>query len=119
MVDPIKYPLTKIPIAQLIENGQLADGIMQRDLQLLEIAELNRNYVPKSQGSHQIISDCMSQVINPADGKPYDSKSRYYQTLKDKGCHVVESGHTSKRQEADHNVRPDLMRAINQKGLKL
>lgn len=108
MVISVKYPLVSIPIAELIENDQLQAAITQRDLQLQEIAELNKLFVPCSSGSHNIISDCLNRIINPADGKAYDSKSKYYQTLKDKGCHVLESGNVSKRQEADHNVRKEL-----------
>jgi hypothetical protein len=39
-----------------------------------------------------IISDTIDGVLNPADGKRYDSKSKYYQAVKDSGSHIVEKG---------------------------
>jgi hypothetical protein len=36
-----------------------------------------------------IISDTLDGVMNPVDGKTYDSKSAYYQAVKDAGCEIV------------------------------
>jgi hypothetical protein len=36
-----------------------------------------------------IIRDYLDGVVNPCDGKQYDSKSAYYQAVKDAGCVIV------------------------------
>lgn len=36
-----------------------------------------------------VIRDALDAVVNPCDGKPYDSKRAYYQTVKDHGCVIV------------------------------
>jgi hypothetical protein len=36
-----------------------------------------------------IIRDGLDNVVNPVDGKAYDSKSAYYQTVKAAGCEIV------------------------------
>lgn len=36
-----------------------------------------------------IRADGMDATINPIDGKPYDSKSQYYATVKAHGCEIV------------------------------
>lgn len=36
-----------------------------------------------------VIRDALDGVVNPCDGKPYDSKRAYYQTVKDHGCVIV------------------------------
>lgn len=38
-----------------------------------------------------IISDRLDDVICPLNGRPYDSKSAYYQTVKDAGCEIAGS----------------------------
>lgn len=56
----------------------------------------------------------MAGVKNPVDGKTYDSKSAYHRRIKDAGCHVIESGNVSKREQGDHNVKKELRQAIDQ-----
>lgn len=36
-----------------------------------------------------VIRDALDGIVNPCDGKPYDSKRAYYQTVKDHGCVIV------------------------------
>jgi hypothetical protein len=36
-----------------------------------------------------IIRDYLDGVVNPCNGKRYDSKSAYYQAVKDAGCEIV------------------------------
>ena len=38
---------------------------------------------------HGVITDTMDGTWNPIDGKMYDSKSKYYQTVKDAGCEIA------------------------------
>lgn len=43
-----------------------------------------------------VVSDELSPVVNPADGKTYDSKSGYYQAVKDRGLEIVGNDAPSK-----------------------
>jgi hypothetical protein len=43
----------------------------------------------KIKKSFGVITDTMDGTRNPVDGKMYDSKSRYYQTVKNAGCVIV------------------------------
>jgi hypothetical protein len=36
-----------------------------------------------------IISDCINDVMNPVDGRVYDSKSSYYAAVKASGCEII------------------------------
>jgi len=86
-------------------------------------SELNRkanksfvpSFVPKSPG---YISDTLDGTLNPATGKHYDSKSKYYADLKATGNVVVESGMTGQRQQrGDYNVHKELKDAARKHGL--
>lgn len=85
------------------------------EIRLAKIERENKEYKPKPGGRVHVISDCM-EAVNPADGKMYSSKSRYYQTLKDTGSHVVEPGEHGQKRElrGDYNNRPELKRALQQ-----
>lgn len=63
-----------------------------------------------------VVSDDLGGVMNPVDGKHYDSKSQYYKAVKASGSHIVEPGeHGHKRkQEGDYNVSKELRAAIQQ-----
>lgn len=63
--------------------------------------------------SANVISDCLDGVVNPADGKTYDSKSQYYAALKAKGCHITD-GSPVQRQETNHDVSKELKAALQQ-----
>lgn len=75
--------------------------------------EMQRVYTPP-----MVISDDLGiqGVVNPADGKKYDSKSAYYKSVKDAGCHIVGADAGKKPPKAydgDHNVRKELKEAIH------
>jgi len=59
------------------------------------IRERNEKFVPKpvEHGSYHIISDHLGEglkgVLNPADGKTYNSKSAYYAAIKSKGLEIM------------------------------
>jgi hypothetical protein len=36
-----------------------------------------------------VIRDALDGVVNPCDGKAYDSKQAYYRTVRDHGCVIV------------------------------
>lgn len=63
-----------------------------------------------------IISDTMDLTLNHADGKHYDSKSRYYRAVKAAGCEIVGndmSAMKNRPQLAEISGR-DIKRAIEQ-----
>lgn len=64
---------------------------------------------------HHLVIDSI-EVVNPADGKVYTSRSKYYRSLKDSGNHIVERGEQGHKREiqGDFNVRKELKQAIEQ-----
>jgi hypothetical protein len=79
-------------------------------------------YVPqrrKSMGP-AIISDTLDGVRNPVDGRVYDSKSRYYDAVKQAGCEIVgnDSSFTQPKmpEYKPEGVGRDIARAIEQLG---
>lgn len=57
-----------------------------------------------------------TEVKSMVDGKVYTSKAKYYQSLKDKGSHVIEKGEGSgvrKDVRGDYNVRKELTQAVH------
>lgn len=57
-----------------------------------------------------------TEVKSMADGKTYTSKSKYYQSLKDKGSHVTEKGEFKDKPRelvGDYNVRKELTQAVS------
>jgi hypothetical protein len=58
--------------------------------------------------SPSIIRDSLDGVQNPVDGKRYDSKSAYYQAVKDAGCVIV--GNEAEKMMASSPPRPDVPR---------
>ncbi len=68
-----------------------------------------------------VISDDLGikGVINPVNGKQYDSKSQYYKTVKQAGMIVVgNDAKTETRREiaGDYDCRKDIAQAIEQTG---
>lgn len=54
-----------------------------------------------------VIRDALDSVVNPCDGKPYDSKRAYYQAVKDHGC-VIVGNEAEKMAEAPAYAKPDV-----------
>lgn len=64
-----------------------------------------------------IQSDHLGDVLNPADGKRYDSKAAYYQAVANAGCNIVEDNPIERKRidpHADLDVREDLSKAIDE-----
>lgn len=72
----------------------------------------------KIRNASYVVSDDLGThgVVNPLDGKPYDSKSKYYKAVRASGSHIVEPGeHGKKRQQqGDYNVSKELKEALQQ-----
>ena len=79
-----------------------------------KIERENKEYIMKPVGLH-VITDSI-EVVNPADGKYYSSKSRYYQTLKDTGNHIIEKGEQGHKRElrGDYDNKQELRQALQQ-----
>lgn len=72
---------------------------------------------PKLGRSPNIISDTMGPTRNMADGRLYDSKSRYYEAVKAAGCEIVgdDQGFRNQRPpEPEYTTGHDVKRAIEQ-----
>lgn len=63
-----------------------------------------------------VISDGMDPVRSMVDGKTYDSKSRYYGSVRAAGCEVIGNDSVPRQRKELPPVRDDLRRAIQQHG---
>lgn len=82
--------------------------------------EINaEEFVTEERYALYIISDDLGTkgVLNHANGKVYDSKSKYYADLKASGHVIVESGMDKPREmRGDFDCRKDVAKALNQLG---
>lgn len=106
--------LTKTSIAELIRAGLLPEAIKQREFELAVIAEENRHFVPSSHGHHHVVSDDLDGLVNPVDGKRYDSKSAYYRAVAAAGCNIIEDNPLARKRElrGDFDNTRELKNAI-------
>ena len=113
----IEYLTT--PLAELDKSG-LALAIMAKDAHCALIRERNKTFTPDfSARKPFIISDDLgvNGIVNHANGKVYDSKSKYYADLKASGHMIVESGMDKPREtRGDFDARKDVAQALNQLG---
>jgi hypothetical protein len=61
-----------------------------------------------------IISDTMEGTVNPADGKTYDSKTKYHATLKAHGLEICDDPIKERRQEVPGGLAQDIKRAYDE-----
>jgi hypothetical protein len=54
-----------------------------------------------------VIRDALDGVVNPCDGKRYDSKGAYYRAVKDAGC-VIVGNEAEKMAAAPHPARSNI-----------
>ena len=102
----------------------LIDGELVQKSRDGEITEEYRNKAnPHDKNPFQgfgsdALGEGVNGVLNPADGKYYDSKSEYYKAVRAKGCRVVGNDYNNKQFKrpevrGDFNVRTDMQRAVN------
>jgi hypothetical protein len=72
------------------------------------VAAARRERARSSLPAPMIISDHLDDVKNPVDGKTYDSKSAYYQTVKAAGCEIV--GNEAEKMVATSDKRSNVGR---------
>lgn len=65
----------------------------------------------------QVISDTMTAMVHPSNGKMYDSKSRFRDETRARGCVEVGNDVRAPRRQIDlPPVRDDIRRAISDLG---
>lgn len=69
-----------------------------------------------SEQAFYVIADGMDAIRSMADGKMYDSRSRYYQSVKAAGCEVIGNDSVPRQRHEMPPVRADLKRALEQHG---
>jgi hypothetical protein len=62
----------------------------------------------------QVIQDTMGDTWNPVDGRTYDSKSRYYSSIKASGSHIIEKGERPAVRAEDTSLKSDIIATANQ-----
>jgi len=68
-------------------------------------------------GAPNIITDGMDPIRSMADGRTYDSRSRYYGSLKAQGCEIVGNDRAWLNDQPKFEPRavgPDIKRAIQE-----
>jgi hypothetical protein len=71
-----------------------------------EVAARRRERARSSLAAPSIIRDGLDNVVNPVDGKAYDSKSAYYQAVKAAGCEIV--GNEAEKMVGPSSARSDV-----------
>jgi hypothetical protein len=86
-----EYNLLTTPLSKLGEKVPLAMAVSDKVCRY--ISNKNKHFVPSYSGRIQVISDYIGSgaVKSMVDGKMYDSKSKYYRSLKENGCFINES----------------------------
>lgn len=107
-MDLLKTPIKDLTPEQIMAAHELR---AQKDAR---VRKENEEYGPIKTGLHIISDDLGVQgVVNPVDGKRYDSKSRYYKAISDSGAHIVEAGEKPQKQGLG-NIKEDLRQAYQQ-----
>lgn len=114
------YENLRIPYNDTTGMWMKASNIQQKVIDAIKLGLITP--IPQEQveirNSAYVVSDDLGThgVVNPVNGKPYDSKYKYYKAVKESGSHIVEPGeHGKKRQqEGDYNVAKELKEAIQQ-----
>lgn len=108
--------LLTTPLCDLEDFSEVRSAFDRRDA---IVREENRNF----KGSYHapfIISDDLGVkgVLNPADGKTYDSKSAYYAAIKSSGCEIVgnDAQKERKKELCDNQRKRDIARTMEQLG---
>lgn len=104
------------PIRELT-NETLSVALQARDKVTAAVRKFNETFKHNVEIGLYIVSDEISPILNHANGKMYDSKSKYYADLKRSGHIVVESGMDKPRDlKGNFDARKDVAKALNQLG---
>lgn len=77
-------------------------------------SECAEHFGPVGPASAYVISDNMDPIRSMADGRTYDSKSRYRTELRARGCYEVGNDRMDSRPTPLPSVRPALRQTIQQ-----
>lgn len=64
-------------------------------------------------GTLNIISDTLDYVRNPADGKVYTSKGKYYRAVRAAGCEIVGNEKMARRPTPIDDPKNDIIEAMH------
>lgn len=89
------------------------ENLVQSDI----IDIIGQDFVIPERLTGRHFDDNITPILNHANGKVYDSKSKYYADLKASGHVIVESGMDKPREtRGDFDARKDVAKALNQLG---
>ena len=75
------------------------------------------HFPPPPHGTLNVISDNLDYTMNPADGKRYTSKAKYYAAVRAKGCEIVGNDKSPPRPKAEMpDPTQDIVNAMRQHG---
>lgn len=81
----------------------------------------NIGYLGYKGGSSLVRSDRIDPMLNPADGKMYDSRSAYYKTIDKKGAYIQEESRYTKLEKPstfnEKKFDQSFKKALEQHGL--
>jgi hypothetical protein len=71
----------------------------------------------KARAAPYVINDTMQGTLNPIDGKMYDSKAKYYRTVREAGCEIAGNDPSISKPRADRELsvadrKRDIARAL-------
>lgn len=91
-------------------------AIDHRTGEFLDAAALaKRDREPRRSGP-MVISDGLDGVLNPADGRRYDSKRAYYRAVRAAGAEIVGNETQKQTPPPPPPVRPDIIAAMKRHG---
>jgi hypothetical protein len=104
------YETTPIAERPLSKEWRKADEKIVTELR-------NRAYSKKGKTSVEVITDTMDLTKNPIDGKHYDSKAKYYRTVRQAGCEIAGNDPAISRPRAEKELssserKRDIARAL-------
>lgn len=108
-----EYQLFTTPMCDL--GGNTLSAVQISDKVDAYLREKNKHFIPKPVQNVMLISDCIAggAIKSMADGKMYDSKSKYYQHLKEKGCFINESPMTLPKPQLNEISGKDIKNVID------
>lgn len=110
-IECLTTPIKDLTPETLLIAIQAKDKIIEKN------RKENASFVRNFSGKPFIITDGIDPIVNHANGKTYDSKSKYYADLKASGHIIVESGMDKPRElRGDFDARKDVAKALNQLG---
>lgn len=107
--------LLNMPIQEIVNMKLVLQACAARDRKSDKIIAENKEYKMRNSIGSMIVSDTIEPTLNHADGRVYDSKSKYYEAVRQTDSHIVEPGESyAPVQENAKKYREELNREIYQ-----